>query len=254
MKPKVTFKGLSNVGLVRQNNEDYWCFCQESNLFILADGMGGHNCGEIASKAAVDKLQILFQNQMAIGKKDIVSVKRALYLSISQMNHEVFNLSRTSSSLKGMGTTLCALHIHSEGVVYGHVGDSRIYRLRGKDFTCLTQDHSLLRELIDLGRLSEQQADEFTYKNVLTKAIGTEQNIDPTVKIDSVVSGDLLLICSDGLTDMLSDSEIANILSVEKSCEAADILINMALKNGGRDNITAIVILVQDEDEKNNLF
>jgi len=244
----ISFVGLSNIGLVRQNNEDYWAYLEPERLFILADGMGGHKGGEVASHEAVEYLGVFFKRGFEESNQTLDGVMKAMFESICEMNRIIYRMSRQFSELRGMGTTLCCVHIHSEGIVYGHVGDSRIYRLRNEKLTRLTQDHSLLRELIDLGQLSEQQEEGFPYKNILTKAIGTESYIEPSIRIDSIEAEDILLLCSDGLTDMLSDSEIQSILLTETE-KPAEMLIEKALERGGRDNITLVLIFINRNDE-----
>lgn len=246
MQYKVFFCGISDVGLVRQNNEDYWAHLDNEHLFILADGMGGHRGGEVASKEAAEYLGLFFKSKFDECDKSLNGAMQALEGAIQDMNRIIYRMSRQFTELRGMGTTLCCVHLHPDGIVYGHVGDSRIYRLRNQHLERLTRDHSLLRELIDLGQLSEQQADEFLYKNILTKAIGTESNIEPSVKQDAVKIGDIILMCSDGLTDMLSDEEIRNILTI-KQADAAPELVKQALEKGGRDNITVVLIIIQND-------
>ncbi len=247
MQYNISFVGLSDVGLVRQNNEDYWSYLEQEQLFILADGMGGHKGGEVASHEAAEYLGVFFKRCYEESDKTLKGVMEAMSQSICEMNHIIYRMSRQFAELRGMGTTLCSVHIHPEGIIYGHVGDSRIYRLRNQKLERLTRDHSLLRELIDLGQMSEQQADGFVYKNILTKAIGTESSIEPSVQSDSIQIGDLILLCSDGLTDMLSDCEIQKILLQDKHPKA-DTLIAKALERGGRDNVTIVLISIDGKN------
>jgi len=248
MQYNISFVGLSNVGLVRQNNEDHWAYLESERLFILADGMGGHKGGEVASHEAAEYLAVFFKRIYSESDKTLKGVMNALSESICAMNRIIYRMSRQFTELRGMGTTLCSVHIHSDGIVYAHVGDSRIYRLRNQKLERLTQDHSLLRELIELGQLSEQQEDGFPYKNILTKAIGTESSIVPSVRIDTIEIDDRILLCTDGLTDMLSDSEILAIL-LTKDENQAEALIDKALERGGRDNITIVLISINRNDE-----
>lgn len=246
---KISHYGLSNVGLVRQNNEDYWTYVPEDNLFVLADGMGGHRAGEVASKEAAEGVCSSFRNNFAESDKSLVTSMELLFDSICDINRFIYRMSRQYPELRGMGTTLCCVQLHSDGLIFGHVGDSRIYRLRGKQLERLTKDHSLLRELIDLGQLSEQQADDFLYKNILTKAIGTEPSLEPTIFTDSIEIGDIILMCSDGLTDMLSDEEIQSILVDFPENIAAQSLVDKAIEKGGHDNVTVVLINVQGKHE-----
>lgn len=249
MQYTISFVGLSDVGLVRRNNEDYWAYLEDERLFILADGMGGHKGGEVASKEASEYLGVFFKRNFNASDHTLNGVMNALYESICEMNCIIHRMSRQFTELRGMGTTLCSVHLHPEGIVYAHVGDSRIYRLRNQKLEKLTRDHSLLRELIDLGQLSEQQADGFPYKNILTKAIGTESSIEPSVFTDDIQIGDQILLCTDGLTDMLTDEEIRVILASEQT-QKAQRLIDQALERGGRDNVTVVLISI---DRKNDI-
>ncbi len=249
MQYKISYYGLSNIGLVRQNNEDYWTHDAENQLFVLADGMGGHRAGEVASKEAAEGLCTFFKTKFIDSDQSLVSSMESLFDAICDVNFYIYRMSRQYSELKGMGTTLCCVQFHPEGLIFGHVGDSRIYRIRNNQLERLTKDHSLLRELIDLGQLSEQQADDFLYKNILTKAIGTEPSIEPSVFTDTIEIGDIILMCSDGLTDMLSDEEIQSAIADVPNTHAAQMLVDQAIEKGGHDNVTVVLIFVQGKHE-----
>jgi serine/threonine protein phosphatase PrpC len=251
MAYKISIYAQSDPGLVRQNNEDAWVAIPESRLFILADGMGGHRAGEIAAKEAIESLSNtmtkLFQSKPNLSLQE---ARQALQQAIEQANHLVYRLSRREEHLKGMGTTLCCVYFHEEGVICAHVGDSRIYRLRKGKLDLLTVDHSLVRELIDLGQLNEAQAPNFLYKNILTRAIGTEPTVEPSLHVEKCVQGDIYLICSDGLSDMLTHSQIAMILNRTSTIEdAGKSLISAAKQRGGHDNITVVMMQVQESHE-----
>ncbi|CDZ81171.1 Serine/threonine phosphatase stp [Candidatus Rubidus massiliensis] len=238
--------GLSDIGLVRQKNEDYWAEIQPLHFYILADGMGGHLGGEVAAKEAVKTVVGFIQKVFA--KKDF-SVEEAqgiIHYAFEYANKVVYEKGCENYSLKGMGTTLCCAFFYKKSVIIASVGDSRIYRLRDNQFEQLTKDHSLLREMLDKGQLDEDQATEFLYKNIITKAIGTEVAIEPFLYSEECQVGDILLLCSDGLTDMLSNEEIQKILQQLKPELAAKKLIALAKKRGGYDNITVIVLQVQE--------
>lgn len=253
MQFKISVRGLSDIGLIRQNNEDYWTQLEEEPLFVLADGMGGHRAGEVASREAANCLCMYFKHKILQTDKSLEDTVEVLFDGISEVNRIIYRLSRQFAELRGMGTTLCSVFLHPDGLIYGHVGDSRIYRLRKHELERLTRDHSLLRELIDLGQLSEQQADDFLYKNILTKAVGTEPSIEPSVYVDTIEIGDILLMCSDGLTDMLSDEEIQKILSDGPMEESAQKLIQTAIEKGGYDNVTVVLIEIQGRYEQPHL-
>lgn len=242
--------GLSDMGLVRDNNEDVWAEISELNFYVLADGMGGHQAGEVASREAVSHLLRLVRKGFKTArKKTAQDLQKLLNASLIQVNNVVFKLSRSTPELKGMGTTLCALLFHEEEAILAHVGDSRIYRLRENVLEQITKDHSLFRELVDLGQLSEQVSSDFAYKNIITKAIGTEANIEPSVQIMEIRHNDVFLLCSDGLSDMLIAKEIEDILNVNGTLDNhVESLINAAKSHGGHDNITVVIVRVNEQN------
>lgn len=252
MPYKVTACGISDIGLVRQNNEDAWAQLSELNFFVLADGMGGHRAGEVAAKEAVKALCDHFQQTIAIAGPHL-SIDEAyglVLLSIEYANSAVYQLSRSDIELRGMGTTLCCIYCHPQGIIYAHVGDSRIYRLHNNSLEQVTKDHSLLRELVDLGQIDEQNAGDFQYKNIITKAIGTEKSIEPSIHICDVFDNDIFLMCSDGLSDMLCLKEIEMILNQNPDIElASKELVTKANEKGGFDNITIVSVKVNQKTE-----
>lgn len=243
--------GHSDPGLIRQNNEDFWGEVSELQLYVLADGMGGHKAGEVAAYEAVISLCRLLKK--ALGRKRKMSLyetRDAIRHAIEQVNGIIYKLSRTDEQYRGMGTTLCCVHFHDRGVVYAHVGDSRIYRLNQQKLELLTSDHSLLRELLELGQLNEYEAPDFLYKNIITKAIGTAPLVEPTIQVCDVVPGDIYLMCSDGLSDLLKEEEIEEILRQAPNLSyAAQKLVSEANMKGGFDNITAVIMQVQEFHE-----
>jgi protein phosphatase len=248
---KLIAYGLSDAGLVRQNNEDVWGSLPQHHLFVLADGMGGHQSGEVAAKEAVHFLctylhKILDQAQVLT--LDVDDVMKIVRDAIVETNRDVFDLGLSHELLKGMGTTLCCLYFHDDYVVHAHVGDSRIYRMRHNKIEQLTQDHSLLRELIDKGRLREHEKKDFLYKNIITRAIGTEAEVQPSVNISMIHAGDMYLLCSDGLSDPLSREELELLLNQPLTVEEkVRSLIHAAKRKGGYDNITVVLIEVVAE-------
>lgn len=248
MSYKIVVAGLSDPGLVRQSNEDIWSQVPECAVFALADGMGGHRAGEIAAREAMHVLSSLVRKIKP--HLSLYEARDAWVGVIKQVNQSIYKLARSDDHLKGMGTTLCCMQFREDGIVYGHVGDSRIYRLRQGALEQLTSDHSLLRELMDLGQIAEGQATDFLYKNILTRAIGTEPSVEPSVYTCDIVAGDLYLMCTDGLSDALSEKEIEVTLNSATSVEnAVRALIDGAKRKGGFDNITAVVMRVHPEHE-----
>lgn len=247
----LTSFGLSDVGLVRSNNEDVWSFLKESGFFALADGMGGHNAGEVAAKEAVrfvcssiEELFVSTEKQWNIF--DLCSFTK---LSIENANSWVHHLGKKKKEYKGMGTTLCTLLFHERSLIYGHVGDSRIYRYRQGELNQLTVDHSLKNELIAKGEFHQSPSKPFLYKNVLTRAIGTHGDVEAEIHIAPVSPDDLYLMCSDGLTDCVTDKEISLVLKeTTDPKEITTTLIDLAKKNGGNDNITIVSVQVDEKD------
>lgn len=247
---KILTYGLSDIGLVRKRNEDVWAELPNLHFYVLADGMGGHRAGDIAAREAVQAMCYLMNKKL---KKSSSLEKPTLKLmreAMIQANRIVFKLGSQHPHLKGMGTTLCCLRFEEDQVIYGHVGDSRIYRFREGKLIQLTDDHSLMRELLDVGRLEEKDTGDFLYKNIITKAIGTEQVVEPSVAKDSVRIDDLYLICSDGLTDEMSDLQIKRVLDGSESIEmGAKGLVQGAIDLGGIDNVTVVLLKVVERGD-----
>jgi protein phosphatase len=240
--------GMSDVGRVRLNNEDVWMGMTEPFFYVLADGMGGHLAGEVAAREAVQGLCAVVAELWQEGERESFhDMRKVIRHAIEKVNRRVYRKSRTDPSLKGMGTTLCCIYFHPKGVIYAHVGDSRIYRLRGRRFEQLTKDHSLCRELVDQGQLTEKQAPDFIYKNIITKAIGTEPTVEPSVHLSDVLDNDLYLMCSDGLSDLLSTKEMFSIINQKMSIqETVKEFVATANARGGHDNITVVIMQVCD--------
>jgi len=250
---KILSCGMSDIGLVRQNNEDVWAKMPALRFFALADGMGGHQAGEVAAKEAVGALIAIVEKKLK-SRPSLLETQAIIQRAIEQVNSLVYKMGRSDNDLQGMGTTLCCIYFYERGIVYGHVGDSRVYRQRAKKLHQLTKDHSLLSELIDLGQLSEKQASEFLYKNIITRAIGTEPKVEPSVQTDDVAPDDIYLMCTDGLSDLLSLEEIEKIINRTPSLqECAKKLIQAAKDEGGYDNITVVLIKVQEIHETKDL-
>lgn len=258
MPYKLTVYGLTDVGLVRKNNEDLWAELPDLQTYILADGMGGHQAGEVAASQAIlalcDYLKKMLNDSSSFFT--IEEMRSEIEYALQRVNAKVYQMGYNDRELKGMGTTLCCLHFHPEGIIYAHVGDSRIYKFQAGELAQITEDHSLAREMVDNGQLDEQDIKEFSYKNIITKAIGTEPYVDPTVQIDEVQIGDLYLMCTDGLSDQLKREEIQAILAEEGTLkDHTNRLINAAKDKGGRDNITVVLIKVEEADHgREDLF
>jgi len=249
MSYRLSVCGLSDIGLVRENNEDVWAELPGRQLFVLADGMGGHKAGEVAAAQAVASFCERMEQHFSEEPLDLQRARKAVEEAIVHINYVIHKMGMEDYELRGMGTTFCCLYFHKEGVIYGHVGDSRIYRVREGELEQLTKDHSLVRELVDMGQLDEEQAKEFVYKNIITQAVGTEPLVEPAVLTQSVKEGDLYMMCSDGLTDHVSDKEIENLLKSEVSVmKKAENLVHAAKEKGGHDNITVVLLNCYHEE------
>jgi protein phosphatase len=245
---KIESYGISDVGCVRQNNEDIWAEMPDYQFYILADGMGGHKAGEVAARQAVIKVcESLERFFRSSHKPTFEKIEAALKQAIIEANSWVYKLSREHEEFRGMGTTLCCFLLHDRTLIYAHVGDSRIYHFR-KKLNLMTTDHSLRNELMQKRHLSEEEAATFLFKNIITRAIGTCPTVEPEIGSRLVESGEIFFLCSDGLTDYVSESEMSNILKKNYSLkETSDELVKLAKEKGGNDNITIVMIKIKSE-------
>lgn len=228
----------SDTGRQRNANED--SFFVRAPIFVVADGMGGAQAGEVASKAAADAFDV----DLPDGPPEQV-----LRETILTANRRIHQLARADPSRAGMGTTLTAAIVSAEReeVAIGHVGDSRAYRLRGGKLEQLTRDHSLVEEMRRKGQLTDAQAEDHPQRSIITRALGPEPEVEPDVQTVPAAPGDVFLICSDGLTTMLGEEQIAKLLSGASSMSAAvRALVDEANRAGGRDNITALAFRLED--------
>lgn len=227
----------TDTGRQRPANED--SFLARSPLFAVADGMGGAQAGEVASRMAVDVLQ----EGLGTGNG---TVAERLTDQVATANARIFERSRTDQGNAGMGTTLTAAYVDSDELVVVHVGDSRLYRYRGSVLERLTDDHSLVEELVRQGRLTPEEAAEHPQRSIITRALGPESEVAIDSAVMAVEDDDLFLLCSDGLTTMVHDDQIADLLATgETLTERADALVDAANAAGGRDNITVLLFRVE---------
>ena len=253
---KLQAHGASDVGLVRVNNEDSWLVSLDKQIFLLADGLGGHQAGEVAARESIDCFFAIFsawkQEQRGSFKEiEEQTFKCALEESIqacfSQTNAYVYQLSFSHELLRGMGTTMCSLSFHEHLAVVGHVGDSRVYLLRDGVLEQLTKDHCWTK-----GFMFEEMPEAFPRKGVLTRAVGTTPKVEATILILETKPKDLFLLCSDGLSDMLEHDDIEKIMRLPLTVgERVRTLISAAKENGGGDNVTVILVDVMEENGKN---
>jgi protein phosphatase len=243
----------SDPGMVRSNNEDSVMANAACGLVVLADGMGGYNAGEVASGMATTLLGTELEKAFVARAPDARDVSgkswvhAALETEIARANGAIYQAAQSQPQYAGMGTTLVIGVFHDNQLTVAHIGDSRLYRLRGEAFEQITRDHSLLQEQIDSGMLTREQARHSQNKNLVTRAVGIDAEVLPEIHDYDVLSGDIYLLCSDGLNDMVEDDEIGMTLGMLSAnlglC--AEQLIQMANDNGGRDNVSVILVKVK---------
>jgi PPM family protein phosphatase len=255
LRSRIQAVGQTDTGKVREHNEDAIAWDTDIGLFVLADGMGGYNAGEVASGIATKTITSIvresFAGQELEGVDKATGLRRVSILlrdAIFRANKIIYQTSKTQPQCEGMGTTIVAALLHDNRITVAHVGDSRLYRLRSERLERLTLDHSLLQELVDRGFYSPEEAQRATNKNYVTRALGVEPAVEVEVHEHQVQKGDTFVLCSDGLSDMVEDEDIhltittfnANLDTVAKQ------LIQLANDNGGRDNVSVMVAQTTD--------
>ena len=247
--PRVKFVARSEIGHARENNEDKFDFYEpdeepllaaRGSVYLVCDGMGGHNAGQIASELAAKQFLHAYYH---LGG----TAQEAARHAILQAHHYIAEMASKIPSRYGMGTTLTALILKQDEGILAHVGDSRCYRLREGAFEQLSRDHTLVAHLAAQGILTPEQAKYHPQRNVIRQAVGVadpSEPLEPDIETFALQAGDLYLLCSDGLTDMVDDAEIEAILRDEPPTRAAWRLVDRALANGGRDNITVVLVRV----------
>ena len=257
MASKLAFAAKTDVGLKRTNNEDNFAVIQSAGLYVLADGMGGHASGQVASTMCVSHVaQYICEMARQPGFKLSFPTKpewsfeaKLLANAIMYANERVFIQSCKDRSMEGMGTTVTAIFNAPHGLVLAHVGDSRIYRVRKGEITQMTRDHSLMNHLIDKGELRPEDAANFANKNVILRAIGLKDEVEVDIKEVPREKGDIYMMCSDGLSDLVSDSMICKTIAEAHTLDdACSSLIGLALKAGGKDNVTVVCVSVEEDD------
>ena len=241
------FFAAIDKGRARDNNEDSVALDEGTALAVLADGMGGYNAGEVASGMATSFIRSELGRWLQQAGDDTpdAEVRRAMDICVDNANRAIFNAANANPQYAGMGTTLVLALFRGNRLLVGHVGDSRAYRLRGGRLVQLTRDHSLLQEQIDAGLITPEQAAFATHKNLVTRAVGVEDTVLLETHLHEVQPGDLYLLCSDGLSDMLDDAGIAQLLkSHEVLADAGRALIDAANDAGGKDNISVVLVRV----------
>ena len=246
---QLVFYGISDKGLMRKVNEDSYAMLPEYSLFILADGMGGHEAGPLASNLTIESakrymacLNISDEDTLPLGLTREILRKEPLRGIAEYANARVYN----EAAGRVMGSTLLALHFVADGADVMHIGDSRAYLWRNEELKQLTEDHSYVYELMHAGEISREDMHTHPKRNIITRAIGTHDQVEPSLLHLEVQRGDLLLLCSDGLTSMVRDEEIKQVFKLNNNVSSiADTLIKLAYDAGAKDNITIIVIAVR---------
>jgi serine/threonine protein phosphatase PrpC len=256
---QIVSSGLSDVGRVRTNNEDSFRIVEALNLFILSDGMGGEAHGEVASAMAVDVINKYCEAEKEDSGETVLdevpanisSRTRRLKNAVAQANFQIFQAAQKNPEQRGMGATITALWLKDTVLSIAHVGDSRAYLLRSGNLQQLTNDHSLVAEQVRRGLITPQQAEESEMQSVLLRALGAHPEVEIDVDEVGIIPRDVLLLCSDGLTRMVTEPEIAGALQAETvPSTAAERLIALANENGGIDNVTVIVVRFEDDANK----
>lgn len=240
---RFNYYGLSDIGKVRHRNEDYWLADLETQLFVVADGMGGRSGGDVASKEAVKHLVKLLYENNSLRLRDNDIYKRHLYQIFSKVNGFVYQKSQEKIDLKGMGTTLSFIQFRNKIASVVHVGDSRVYCLRRGILYRLTEDHSLANRLSCLYGLPKESEKVYPYRNILTNSVGCRPYIRPDLREMLCQEKDLFCLCSDGLTNSITEKDMYNILNEDSSLEAkGKSLVSLANVRGGNDNITVVLV------------
>lgn len=236
-------RGISHIGNIRNNNEDYFYLSEDCNfpLFIVADGIGGNNYGEVASKMAVDIIKEHLKNIDEYS--NLIELENDFIKAISTANKKILEKSEEEEIYSGMGTTITILYYYKDCMLIGNVGDSRAYAISESEIRQLTEDDTIVNKLLKLGEISQLEAENHPNRNIITNAVGTDLMIDINLIQYNFSEGEYILLCTDGLTDMVKNNEILEIINSDKDLDViVERLLDKALKSGGKDNITFIVI------------
>ena len=250
------FCARTDTGRVRANNEDDVSVDAHARIAVLADGMGGYNAGEVAARMATSFVRTEMARWLAQAPQPIAhhDVRSALEICVSNANQAIYDAAQSNPQYSSMGTTLVAGVFCGPQLILAHVGDSRAYRLRAGELTQITRDHSWLQEQIDAGWLTPEQAARSAGRNLVTRALGAESTVSVEINEFQIAPGDLILLCSDGLSDMVDDAVIASILLAQQPlAQCAEALIKAANAGGGRDNISVLLAKAEGGIRKRGL-
>ena len=246
---RIRFSGKTDIGRVRDHNEDNIFIPAEFPLAVVSDGMGGHACGEVASTIAVETVSGYYQQTAGevsptwpFRMPQLAIERDRMTVAIKLANTRIHETGVNDPSKKGMGCTVDAVYFTQGRIYVGHVGDSRVYRIRGGQISQVTEDHSLLNDYIKMKRLTPEEIANFPHKNVIVRALGMKETVKVDTRLDIPQPGDVYILCSDGLSGMVSDPQIQQVLQnqtdLEKACAQ---LIDLANANGGNDNVTCVL-------------
>lgn len=248
--------GQTDVGVVRKGNEDAFSLAPDKGLLVVADGMGGHSSGEVASRMAVDAISNYFSDAAPGGKApligtydgDFTEMTNQLGSAVRLANIAVYEAARGNAQWRGMGTTVVCALLHNRKLSIAHVGDSRLYLIRAGGIEQLTDDHSVVAEQVKRELISREEADKSEIKNILTRAVGNEAEVEVDLNELNLRGDDILVLCTDGLTNMVRDEEILSVaLAGRDPAVASRRLVELANQEGGRDNITVVVAYILEE-------
>jgi serine/threonine protein phosphatase PrpC len=249
---KIRYAAKTDVGMKRTHNEDYFSLIEDEQLFLVADGMGGHASGEVASKMAAETIGEFYQRTREDEDatwpykmdRSLSYIENRLVCGIKLANLRIFETSNRDLRYKGMGTTIVSTLVAGDKIYVGHVGDSRVYRVREGGISQLTRDHSLLEDYKEAKPdMTEEEERNFPHKNVITRALGMRETVQVDIRSHQIKSGDVYILCSDGLSGMVVDTQICQIAVNAKSLERAVAeLVDAANRNGGTDNVTTLLL------------
>ncbi|GIM47532.1 protein phosphatase [Collibacillus ludicampi] len=245
---------MTHIGLVRQVNEDGYALLLDTHPYrvvMVADGMGGHRAGEVASSVAIEEVESELRQRMKEGIPEDVSPLELVTEAIQIANQAVYRRASSTPGCSGMGTTIVVALYDRKEVWLGFIGDSRAYLINKESIRQLTDDHSLVNELVKSGQITAEEANNHPQRNILTRSLGTDLYVQVDTLHTPWVKDDILLLCSDGLTNLISEEIIADVLRGEGTMESKlQQLVNLALQKGGNDNITVVAVRNTDEDEE----
>lgn len=255
---KVAMSAITDVGMVREKNEDQVATAPELGLAVLADGMGGHQAGEVASDMAIDLITRHFvESFKSCDNHGVLKNETSVICEAIQMaNSAIFEMAQERPECNGMGSTIVVTLFYNNRMYVGHVGDSRLYRFRDSKLQQVTEDHSVVQELLSRGLISPDEARNSAHKNLVTRALGIESNVEPDIDSQAIEEDDIYLLCSDGLNDVLPDDVIEKVLLDHSNNidEAVKVLVREANDHGGPDNVSVVLVKLGKKLKENEVY